>query len=308
MKPVSSVCAPALFRGWVRHRRFEPAAHAFRYPLFMFYLNLDSLEKTLSRHWFCSLERFNIVSFRRRDYFLGTECEFAGTEREAGSLKQSVITKVQDWFAEQQLARPEIDQVCVLTHLRLFTVLFNPVSFYYCFDRQEKLVAILAEITNTPWGERHAYVLPVGQPEPLMNYQLRSRSMHCFDFAKDFHVSPFNPMSMQYRWRFNEPTDRLNIHMDIHMKNRQQTADGADTRHFDATLTLQRMDLAENLAGQLIRFPLMTVSVLGGIYWQAFRLWLKRMPIYDHPDNKAALTRAPDTKMPVKEKNHDPVN
>lgn len=269
MSATDNKLASALYRGWVRHRRFLPKAHAFRYPLFLFYLNLDELNDVLSQHWFTSLERRNLVSFRREDYF-------AGQSATPPDLKTAVIARVQAEYLSRGETPPELRHVCLLTQLRLFGVLFNPVSFYYCFDAEGKLRSILAEITNTPWHERHAYVLPVGSSSPAMQYQNRGANRHCFRFDKVFHVSPFNPMNMHYQWNFSEPDAHLRVHMDNLMQTDQ-------AKHFDATMTLERLPLHEKLAPTLLRFPWMTAKVVTGIYWQALKLKLKGLPFYDHP-------------------------
>jgi hypothetical protein len=151
---------------------------------------------------------------------------------------------------------------------------FNPVSFYYCFDAADReLEAVVAEINNTPWGERHCYVLPAGRNEGTPS-KLR------FRFGKDFHVSPFLPMDMSYDWRFSLPDGRLLVHMENWRDEALQ---------FDATMTLDREPLAgAALAGALFRYPLMPLKVTAAIYWQAFRLWLKRVPVHTHPDKTGA--------------------
>jgi DUF1365 family protein len=143
----------------------------------------------------------------------------------------------------------------------------NPVSFYYCFDESgTRLETIVAEITNTPWKERHQYVLPVAAG--------RARIKR-FGFDKDFHVSPFLPMDMQYRWSFNQPQNRLFVHM----QNRRN-----GERMFDATLMLKERPVSPwGLLGALATFPLMTLQVITAIHWQALRLWVKRTPVFDHP-------------------------
>jgi uncharacterized protein len=164
-------------------------------------------------------------------------------------------------------ARPA-GPIRMLTHLRYGGYSFNPVTFYYCHASDGELDSIVAEITNTPWRERHAYVLAAHDAER------RGRALG-WQFGKEFHVSPFMPMQRHYGWRFAPPGENLLVHMQV---MREQTLE------FDATLALKRRPLdAPALRRVLWRYPLMSAQVTGAIHWQALRLWLKGNPVYEHP-------------------------
>lgn len=253
--------ASAVYEGTVFHRRLAPRPHAFRYRMAQLYLDLDELDQVFAGRWLWSVGRRNLAQFRRSDYLGPNDW----------NLADAVRTRVRQ--ATGILPRGPIR---LLTHLRYAGVIFNPVSFYYCFDADgTTLVAIVAEITNTPWHERHAYVLAAASAD-------RHGRVLRWDFAKTFHVSPFVPMDRRYDWRFSVPDDRLQVHMDVLCGGR---------REFDAWLMLQRRPLdGSSLARVLWRYPVMTGQVIGAIYWQALRLWLKRMPFYDHPGSRTRTT------------------
>ncbi len=249
-----------IYEGWIRHRRHEPVEHAFRYGLFMMYLDLGELETVFRRRWLWSARRPALAWFRRSDHL--------------GDPAVPLDEAVRDLVVRETGARPD-GPVHLLTHLRYFGHCMNPVSFYYCWDRAGTTVeTIVAEVHNTPWGERHAYVLPCSPPE--------SRR-HQFRFRKDFHVSPFMGMDQQYRWIFRDPAARLPVHM-------ENFEDGR--RIFDATMVLRRREISgPALARVLVRYPLMTVRVVAAIYWQAFHLWRKRCRFHPHPRRQLS-TRA----------------
>lgn len=264
----------SIYKGQIRHRRFQPKSHAFSYPIFMLYLDLDELPELFAKKWYCSFSGFNLVRFKRGDFL----------SPEEPGLKKAVINKVAD-SVSSDLAQ-SICTVRALMHVRYLNIVFNPVVFYYCYDADERLVAIVAEITNTPWDERHAYVLPIGDHHSgNAQYSLKGKDKHQFEFQKRFHVSPFNPMNMDYRWVFSLPNEKLFVHMDNFIQSTDdQTATDSDSKHFDATLVMNRYDFDKNLAKTLIQYPFMTVKVVIGIYWQALMLKLKGIPFHDHPN------------------------
>jgi DUF1365 family protein len=243
----------ALYVGSLRHRRLAPRPHAFRYRLFMAYLDLAELDEVFRGRWLWSARRPALAWFRRADYL--------------GDPARPLDDEVRERVWRETGARPR-GPIRLLTHLRMFGHCFNPVSFYYCFDaRGERVETVVAEITNTPWKERHAYVLPAGERQGSGTMRFR--------FGKSFHVSPFMPMAQQYDWRFGTPGARLAVHMENH---------DARGKVFDATLALERREIgAAALAGALARHPFLTLKVVGAIHWQALRLWAKQVPFYAHP-------------------------
>ena len=243
--------ASAVYEGWVRHSRHTPVEHGFTYRHSMLLLDLDELPGVLDRHPLFSARRAAVARFRREDHF--------------GDPRRPLADCVRKLVEERTGARPH-GPVRLLTTLRTLGHNFNPVSFYYCFENGgERVQAVVAQVTNTPWGESHAYVLR-RDGERVMRDTM----------AKAFHVSPFIGMDNRYDWRVTEPDGQLLVHID------ERDEDGR--RVFDATLSLERHELSRaRLTRVLLRFPAASLRVVVLIYWNALRLKLKGAPYHPHP-------------------------
>lgn len=238
----------AIYQGVLRHRRFYPKSHEFSYSSTLFYIDLDELPElfTHAKNW--SVNGTTLGRFRRSDYLDPSE----------PCLKTAVRKEV----CRQTGSCPQ-GAVRVLTNLRMWGMCFNPVTLYYIFEQHaEKPSLILAQVNNTPWDKRHCYLVPC-DPATGKAHQ---------DFAKQFHVSPFNPLQMDYRWVSTKPADTLAVHMENHREG---------ICHMDATLTMKReLWSAERLQNILWHQPWLTIKVPVAIYWQALKLMLKRVPLY----------------------------
>lgn len=258
MRAVAAARASAIYEGRVSHRRLEPVEHAFGYRICMLYLDLDELPGVLEQHPLWSARHAAPGRFRRADH-LGDP---------ATPLADAVRAE-----AERLTGRRPTGAVRLLSVPRTFGHAFNPVSFFYCFDAPGqggpaggagRVAAVLAEVTNTPWGERHVYAMdPDGGGSD-----------------KAFHVSPFMGMDHAYAWRLTEPGPTLGVTI---------ASERAGRRVFDADLALERRPLDRaGLTRVLARYPLATLRTLARIYGQALRLKLKGAPYFPHPGRPRA--------------------
>jgi uncharacterized protein len=249
----------AIYIGWISHQRFAPKAHSFKYQVFMMYLDLDELPTLFNdfKHWSYLIK--NWAWFKREDYY--------------GNPEKPLMDEISALVQNATGDRPR-GAVRLLTNMRYFGHCFNPVSFYYCFEADGKtLQAIVTHITNTPWGEDYAYVHDFKAEKTIKS--TKNGEITAFKLVKNFHVSPFMPMEIDYDWAFKLVGSQLFVHM----KNLQKGA-----QMFNATLMLERQEITERaLNWLLIKYPFMTIKVVAAIYWNALLLWLKRVPFYSHP-------------------------
>jgi len=239
----------ALYEGTVAHHRRHPVDHRFTYRLAMPFVHLEEMEQLCRLHPLWSNGRPNIVSYRRAD-FLGDATM---------SLDRAVRELVKD-----RLGTKPSGPIAMLAHPRTWGWSFNPIALYYCFDPSGTRVdALVAEVTNTPWYERHAYV--VGEP-----------GSHRFD--KALHVSPFFGMDLEYEVSYQPPGACLSLRI---------RTTGAEGKLFDAVLHLERREATRREMGRLITaHPFLTMRLSAAIYRQAFALWRAGVPFVAHPRHR----------------------
>jgi DUF1365 family protein len=220
-------------------------------------VDLEELPALFDGRWLWSARRPAAAWFRRADHL--------------GDPQRPLAESVRELVLERTGVRAD-GPVRLLTNLRYLGHCFKPVSFYYCFEEGgERLLATVAEVTNTPWGERHAYVLAVEAEADHGTAALAAGSM-----SKELHVSPLMGMDLVYDWSMTRPAERLAVHIE------SDRADGESV--FDATLALQRREMsAAELRRALVRYPLLTVRILARIYASALRLRLRGAPYFPHP-------------------------
>lgn len=257
--------------GEIRHRRYRPKPHEFTYAMYWSLLDLDKLEETFAKSKLWSLERWNLISFRNKDFHQNSRIIESSLpeNRLPETNKTSINKRALIETIRQRTGENFSGQVFMLSHLRYLGFNFNSVCFYFCVEN-DNLKYIVSEITNTPWGERHSYL------HDCMEGQ-KGNNVYQFEFDKEFHVSPFLTMDMHYQWLFKVEEEQLRIHMVVNQKN-------TNHKFFDATFTADFIPLTQsNMRKLVLSRPLQPLKMVAAIYWQAFKLWLKKIPFVPHP-------------------------
>ena len=237
-----------VYYGDIFHKRFTHGGHAFSYKLDYLYLDLDEIEQVFAQSRYWSANAFNLVSFIRQDYLPG----------EHADLRQEVIHRIKLLSGELFSGK-----VFLLTTLRSLGYCMNPISLFYCIDGDE-LKYVLAEVHNTPWDERHLYLL--------------SGPDFSTKTEKNFHVSPFMPMDTTYHWIISDPGEQFSVGINISQNSEPL---------FTASMKLARQVLSEgNISHMIWRQMRQSLRTVSAIYLQAARLWIKRVPFYGHPNKK----------------------
>lgn len=247
----------AVYYGVVRHRRFTPKIHRFNYSLMQWWLDLNDLESANNVSKLFSVGKsWAPMQFREENYLRNEHREYEGQP-----LADAVLAKM-SLLANTQLT----GNVFFLGNIRNFGIFFSPINCYYLQNEKGEFTYMLAEVSNTPWNERHYYLLTVDNPQ---------------DHDKAFHVSPFNPLDMRYHWRLTAPALSENSKLLIHIEAHQEQ------RVFDASMTLTRIPMNQSEVRRVLRkHPWMSLKIVSGIYWQALKLFAKRVPYFGHTDTK----------------------
>ena len=241
-----------IYTGNVMHRRFTPKSHGFVYPLYMLALDVDEMDSVHEKHSLHRIFGLSVITFHQKDYL----------RNEPNSLKQRIKDKV-----AQLNGSSNIERITMLAQVRCLGIYFSPVNFYFCYDNQDRCTQMLAEVSNTPWNERHYYLIDLTKDDAHLTVK------------KNFQVSPFMELAMTYHWRINPPNQQSKS-VQVKIENWQAVLNqGTSTKVFEASIKMTKQALNKQTMHEVFKkWPAMTLSVVAKIYWQALKIWLKGVP------------------------------
>lgn len=220
-----------------------PKAHSFSYALYMLALDANEVENHQGSCGIFGYSWFKPLRFVEKDYIRG----------EPKPISQRIKQKVQELGGKGNIQR-----IVMLIQVRCFGIYFSPANFFFCYDSDDQCTQMLVEVSNTPWNERHYYLVDLKENTPT---------------DKVFNVSPFMDLNMMYHWRVKAPqSDSDNLL--VHIENKRDSE-----KLFDATLSMKKQEFKASQLWQVSKgVPVMTLKIVLGIYWQALRLFIKRIP------------------------------
>lgn len=258
----TSAVQSCFYKGVVRHRRFSPKKREFAFKLFYPFLDIDTVSDTLKSLPLWSTHRWSPFRFRRKDYF----------DRSQTPLGESIRDLVL-----QENGQRSIGKIMLLANVRTWGINFNPLAIYFCYSENEpiKLECIVLEVTNTPWNDRHFYVIDASSD---------TQKIHHSTFNKAMYVSPFIDSQMEYELTYSNPDKRFTMRLDVKQEG---------ITLLDVDLWLERVGMNAKSGITLpLRYPLLPLQVLTGIYMHAMILFFRHIRVYRRPrmDNVDKIT------------------
>jgi uncharacterized protein len=249
-----------LYKAKVKHHRLLPKEHRFQYTLFMFYLDLDEIDKLAQGLTWMSRNKFNLFNFRDRDHLQLP----AGQPDTTRNVRQHLVE-----YLHTQKVDIGQGRICLLTNLCTLGYQFNPVSFYFCFDEQDRPLCTVVEVGNTFREMKPYFIGRHHLAEGVFSKKIR----------KYFYVSPFIDMDTWFDFSLAVPGEQLQVSIDDY--------DTAGDRFFISRLSGERKALTNaNLLRYFFSIPLITLKVIGLIHWQALKLWWKKIPYHKKESQK----------------------
>jgi len=230
----------SIYNGTVIHKRFKPKIHFFKYKVFSLLIDLSELDILDKRINFFSYNKFNLISFFDKDH----------GERDGSSLTKWVKKNLKDNEIDTEHIR-----IKLLCYPRILGYVFNPLSIFYVYNNDEKLISILYEVKNT-FGEQHTYIFKVENDNLLQH--------NC---VKKFHVSPFIEMDCNYFFRILKPAEKISVIIDQYQSNEKILYASQDGKRTELT--------SSELIKSYLKHPLMTFKIISAIHFEAFKLWAK---------------------------------